>query len=416
MMTRDHQDALTAALDEYLNKDVEKIWPAAQGAACLDAELNVLPLERIGAPPGASGAEVFVVYYSDTKTAGAKGIKPSLPLTVKIGVPKSIGREFSSVQAWRTMGDELARHFAIPVHQYVHGAEHAVLIAPFKSGRIERFVNPDRPGKYRLELNDLWKLLESMPRDEGSQEFEDISNVINIVLRRMNAIHTGELALPLRDKVTYCGALWKYLRGTHLCNDSQAPRAAIPRRLFGTAQRINVFGHEWTNPAQIVDKLIDTKRPFETSLGQIHGDLHPKNIVLDETNTPSVIDFGWARERAPIVIDYILLDINVRSMTLPSQVDEKSILGLSKFLDPNQDAASLPSSVRQHARIIKKIWCKLQKHKVVKNWEEEYLGPLFVIAYGLLVHLDNARNQAALIATVLAAGDYLGRWIETGEN
>ena len=144
--------------------------------------------------------------------------------------------------------------------------------------------------------------------------------------------------------------------------------------------------------------------------------LHPKNIVLDETNTPSVIDFGWARAHAPIVIDYVLLDLNVRSMTLPPQVDEKSILDISKFLDCNQDAASLPYSVRQRARIIEKIWCNVQKHHVVKNWEEEYLGPLFVMAYGLLVHLDNARNQAALIATVLAAGEYLGRWIERGEK
>ena len=135
MMTRDHKDALTAALDECLNENIEKVWPAAQAATCLEAELNVLPLERIGAPPGASGAEVFVVYYSDTKTAGAGGIKPSPPLAVKIGAPKSIDREFSSVQAWRVMGDEIARYFAIPIYRYVHGAEHAVFDCPIQVGQ-----------------------------------------------------------------------------------------------------------------------------------------------------------------------------------------------------------------------------------------------------------------------------------------
>jgi hypothetical protein len=37
------------------------------------------------------------------------------------------------------------------------------------------------------------------------------------------------------------------------------------------------------------------------------------------------------------------------------------------------------------------------------GWYEEYLVPFFLVAYGLLVHLESARNQRALLATVLAS-------------
>ena len=59
------------------------------------------------------------------------------------------------------------------------------------------------------------------------------------------------------------------------------------------------------------------------------------------------------------------------------------------------------------------IWDRVQRQGVVHDWLSEYVIPFLVVAYGLLVHLDKSRNQGALVATVLAAADYVNertRW------
>lgn len=105
-------------------------------------------------------------------------------------------------------------------------------------------------------------------------------------------------------------------------------------------------------------------------------------------------------------MDYLLLDINLRSTTLPSQLAETDMLAMADFLDRSQDPDSLSSLLQPRAKLIKdEIWLRLSSNNIVVDWRKEYLIPLFIVAYGLLVHLDDARNQAALIATVLAAGE-----------
>ena len=70
---------------------------------------------------------------------------------------------------------------------------------------------------------------------------------------------------------------------------------------------------------------------FTGILGAVHGDLHPKNIVLGNYGNVQIIDFGWAGVDPHVVVDYALLDINIRGTTLPSQISEHSILDLGGF-------------------------------------------------------------------------------------
>lgn len=140
--------------------------------------------------------------------------------------------------------------------------------------------------------------------------------------------------------------------------------------------------------------------------GAIHGDLHPKNIVFDEDGLVYIIDFGWAKKNAHVVADYVLLDINLRSMTLPAQIAEEDIVAASSYLYPT-DALPKGSNPLQERLIIVKeqIWDTACTNEAVEldNWHKEYLVPFFIVAYGLLVHLEHARNQRALVATVLGA-------------
>ena len=87
----------------------------------------------------------------------------------------------------------------------------------------------------------------------------------------------------------------------------------------------------------------------------------------------------------------------------PSQIGEADVVKIAEFLDPTQSIADLHPLLQPLAKAIKaQIWNRTTD--VVSAWTAEYLIPFFLVAYGLLVYLDAARNQPALIASVLAAG------------
>ena len=103
-----------------------------------------------------------------------------------------------------------------------------------------------------------------------------------------------------------------------------------------------------------------------------------------------------------------MLDINLRSITLPSQVDESAVFGIAGFLHGDRKPTGLRPAVRARVDLIHEhIWGRVKRRGIVEDWTAEYVIPFFMMAYGLLVHLDTARNQMALVATVLAAAEYI---------
>lgn len=103
----------------------------------------------------------------------------------------------------------------------------------------------------------------------------------------------------------------------------------------------------------------------------------------------------------------MLLDLNLRAMTLPAQTSESDVIALADMLGPADNVESLPNNIRQRARIIKNVIWDRATRTDIADWEREYLVPLFLVGYGLLVYLDTARNQAALVASVLALAEKL---------
>ena len=81
-----------------------------------------------------------------------------------------------------------------------------------------------------------------------------------------------------------------------------------------------------------------------------------------------------------------------------------------------QDKATL-NGRRTRAEIIEQeIWARAQKNAVT-DWEREYLVPmLLAVGYGLLVHLDSARNWPALVATVLSLAGELELSVGAGAS
>jgi hypothetical protein len=403
MIEATKQRALTGALERLLDRDaVETVWPAAfaakqsgVGIPLDEVEIIVLPLDRIGAPPGASGSNVYISYYAHAPKTGLKrAVSP--PLVVKIGKVAKLLEEQKGASGWPPLAPKEAGQFARPIHLDQEDAEWGVLLSPFHS----EFNVSESGNRNHVKVRDLWQLLDRQNELRGHEDdhWEKVRRCVAQALDAVHKPHCATFAKPVRKKLTYGGAYKWYLRGT---TDLKG-RCYIPNSIFGSEPTVQAFGQTWCNPAELVEELTSSAE-FIGHVGAVHGDLHPKNIVLDHEDVAQIIDFGWASGEAHIVQDYLLLDLNLRGTTLPSQIAETDVLALASFLSPAQDIDQLPEAVQKRAAIIKDVIWKRAQDRAVEDWEKEYLIPLLLVGYGLLVFLDSARNQPALVATVLAA-------------
>lgn len=417
LMEPEQADALTVALEKLLNDKASAVWPAAHDAKVrgepielTDVEIVVLPLDRIGAPPGASGAKVFIAYYAHTpKSTKSRTHIVSHPFSVKVGKSDKLKTELDAVIQWPTLQDSQKLRFAFPFHIEEGAADKSILVAPFRS----RFVDEGNGTRNRIKLGDLWSLL----MDRGEVAFEkipredDVVNIISDALDAMQCVHRDNLSTINRESRRYVELYESYLRGT--CSlTKDATRTHIPRNIFGDTHVVSAFGQEWPNPSIVIQRLISSKNFHNFCIGPVHGDLHSKNIVLDNSNQVRIIDFGWARGGAHVVLDYLFLDINLRGTTLPSQLSESDALALANFLRPEQNVSKLPKVVQSRARIISEVIWHRAKERAVENWVIEYLAPMLLVSYGLLVHLDNVRNQPAMLASVLSLSRELDRNVD----
>ncbi|ATB27699.1 hypothetical protein MEBOL_001143 [Melittangium boletus DSM 14713] len=325
----------------------------------------------------------------------------SQPLVVKIGASNKLRAEKDGAEKWPRLTGQERSKFAFPLQLDETDPERAVLVAPFQSLSE---MQPDG-SRHKVEVRDLWRLLENKnePNPAHTTDWNKIRRLIAEALDSVEPSHRAGRARPKAETTTYADQYEWYLRET--TNDKAKH---LPRLLFGTEARTRVFGREWPNPTEVVRRIIRHGMSFSGILGAVHGDLHPKNIVLTGYDGVQIIDFGWATNPRHVVVDYVLLDLNLRGTTLPSQIDEGAILSLASFLNLHDDLDALPTPVRARAEVIRNvIWEKAKKRAIEKDWTAEYLVPLLLVGYGLLVHLDSARNQPALIATVLQLSELL---------
>jgi serine/threonine protein kinase len=290
--------------------------------------------------------------------------------------------------------------FAIPFGLYPPDQENSgilsVLAAYFLSE--ECYSLSGEPEHRQL---DLWQLLhDNNEFDENQNELfiREIQRHISRTISLVKKVHLGG-DITYQNKRTpdklYSEAYKWYL---FLEDDS------IHTTLLGhlTEPTIKMFGEQWPNPVFYIGKILPKRH--NPAIGIVHGDLHPKNITISN-NEVNIIDFGWFNKAAPVVLDYVLLDINIRAMTLPSRFSYEEIKKTASYLHPDsimEEAVSPLISKRMN--IIKNcLWTPLLENRAFnkKEWDAEYLVPYFIVAYRLLSFHRSARNQTALLLTVL---------------
>jgi len=402
LLHSDHQVVLVNALEWFFTHNLRDIWSKAADAGIQydNVDVTVMSLDRIGAPQGESGAKVVLVVYRST-TDGEEYFSP--PLVLKIGERRKLDAEFKSKTDFPTVDARFKLRFAIPIALYPDNGTNeslAVLAAPF--------LSEEGTPKEEFRHKDLWRHLDC--EDEFNpakiaRRMGKIEGYINQTTGLMNYIHMDCKGSPvsLNDKRSD-SVLYKDAYKWYLWNSGTFQAATYPA-LFGTESTVDMLGKKWQNPYVAIDKVLSMVHC--PAMGFVHGDLHPKNIVIDHAKMVNVIDFGWYYDNAPIVVDYILLDINMRAMTLPTRFLYEDVMKIAAYLHPDHPIASdVADPIQKRMGIIlRSLWEPLLDRGAFSKteWYNEYLIPFFIVAYRHLAFLRSAKNQIALLATVLSA-------------
>ena len=396
---------ITKGLRQALAAQWQIIWPSTSeigagivrgGQVKLSPTLQpspmLVPLDRLGAEQGKSGASVFVGYFMDMTGT----YLPSRPLMIKIDKRAKLAIELENASTWPAHYAGEDSRFAYPFwltgSDTTKASARSVLIAPFSS---EGALDARQTG-WRLKLHDLWQLLH-LDREPTRNILKHLDGVYQLLhgVHRDGRVHCGRKLFEYRQEY-----LW-YLRNLH------TQLSSIPATLFGNDERTSMFGLTWPNPIQVLNRVLALP-PIEGACGPVHGDLHPKNIVLDRQMQPSIIDFGWAQRQGHIVRDYVLMELNLRAMTLPSHIPFDALLSHAREFAPGMQPRFADAIIQDRSNLIRRgIWARMNQQGVVESWDLEYVVPLFMVAFGLLKHLDSARNQMALLLTVLGLAAYV---------
>ena len=410
LLEPEQESAVTVCMGLLLaTSNLRKIWKQVRLKTFdpNDVEVVVVPLQRIGAPAGKSGAEVFVVYMRSVKQL-ADSLPPSNALVLKLQKNSAkLDDEMKGASKWPDVAPD---RFAKPIKLFTSGM-YTVLLAPFRAG-----VKPV-PDEHILKFQSLLDLYRTLTASEGVQRLaqrkrpptaaDGVKGALELV-SLAHAYGRKEGEGPHRSTIRYSDDYEWYFRQTHKPDEDAEAKI---RRLFGNKGTLKAFGRSWLNPISLFKKILGEHDEFEGARGAVHGDLHPKNIIFDAKRRVQIIDFGWAVNERHVCVDYVLLDINLRAVTLPSHVQEQEMLSAASYLYPNDACPTIDGVLGERLRIVRdEIWAHATSTKAVSKsggdpWLFEYLIPYFLVSYGLLVFLDNALNQRAMVACVLAASE-----------
>ena len=370
------------------------LWPAMWDKQNLHRsratnQLKILPLNRIGQMEGKSGSLVLIGYFTQGKDATIPQSNPIVVKTRSKAADDRLREEFDNAENVKTLIDN-PQHFAIPIYFDREQEEYDVLWSIFVPRRDISSSAIEDPSA--LENADL-----RTPLNDGDDD--KASAILDSTYERLREFHAPSASVIREERQIGAEYCW-YLR------DPAASWADEWRQVWGPSEIACVrdAGGDFANPFSVLEK-VKPRRAF-MSIGAIHGDLHPGNVVLKEED-PHLIDFGWAQCTAHTAKDFVLMECNLRFHTLRSSLHQQDIYTLSDWIKWDEKIPDrLNGYVRrraeliQHLRNIAKDTLSGTSESIDWNWE--YIVPLFMVAFGMLRFTPLLGNQQAAVRFVLS--------------
>jgi serine/threonine protein kinase len=172
------------------------------------------------------------------------------------------------------------------------------------------------------------------------------------------------------------------------------------------------MGHNIFNPLYALENFF--KKQIKCCLGPIHGDLHPRNIIIDDNDIPHLIDFKWANPKGHLALDFVLLEVSLRFFLLPRGYNLMEHFLVNKYLveENGYKKIQMPSCgcpiLKRYHELLGMAIGKIRtsaKEVIGEKYFTEYLACMFLVLYGVLriKHSDKILGVHALssIADVL---------------
>lgn len=399
----------------------KRIWPAYS----LDGyepnpRLRIVPLVRIGASEGKSGARVVVGFFEDMD----RELAPSKPMVIKLGSGMNVRKdEDDKVYKERKNADAVAPfalynsdNFALPLHYNCIEADelwYSVLWSPYS---LSRWTHKSEDLPLASDFQDLWTQLQS---DSQGSDWLD-PKLANELLAVLDTVY--DLMLPFHDRAlrprTCRTAPYKEVFAWYMRGFDEPTSGRSWSNSWHSEWRddfVRELGVEFPNPITVLKKVLDMTVSYSSAA--VHGDLHPKNIVMSVDGIPNIIDFGWACGHGHASMDFTLLEANMRFVVMPSNIPTDDILKLAMTIDNPSDA----SSFRDPRANLRQVLLERIRQKALRacpGMQEDpvrqYLIPLFIVSFGLLRHIDSFSNQLSARLTVLSCAKHLNRKLELG--
>lgn len=397
---------------------IGKIWPNLSEVTGIPI-LHLEPMNRLGGDQGRTGSTVLGGRFFSTPRYSEKKMLPSRPMVVKVSPePGSLGAsksrkmlldEYDAAENLRYQFDDPAR-FARPLHKYCSGERSPVVLWAPMASTMERY--PPMNFKQRrtfAEVEPAVNFLSSAsPYFYNSVRRQRLKSMI-FAVKHLQEAHCVRGANHREDRNLFNHYGWELRDFNKRCIWTRPWK-----RLWGQKSCVSDFDDDWPNPVMIC-RTLRHMAPVSLRVGYIHGDLHPRNIIFEKNYSIRVIDFGWARpckQDDPlqhIVKDFVLLEANLRFMTLPPFLPYDSV---KDFLDwigmDDSPPQGLHDEIKLRINLIRDLRETAKNHiGTDDNWDIEYIVPLFLVSLGLLKHCHSADCTWAARYNVLRLARYL---------
>jgi hypothetical protein len=176
--------------------------------------------------------------------------------------------------------------------------------------------------------------------------------------------------------------------GQHLAAEDEIKRSV--QTIFPSLQRVNGdqlqlrgLSQSYPNPLESYSDLLDTMVKGRKSL--VHGDLHLRNVLVDQTGKGWLIDFAKIRERHNL-FDFIKLETYLRFMALANEHNAFSLNDYAQF-EQSLNAAALgqPTAAPTNDCLAKAYEVLSAIRQIARNYmrdprrfKEEYLTALML--------------------------------------
>ena len=402
---------LASATDDCIWNLAEVIWPALGmpeyvAKPVTNLTLRMIPLSRIGQMEGKSGSLVLIGFLSDTEDLQRPHSHPLVIKTLSAERRDKLHEEYMNSLSIKPFAYDQKDSLAIPICFDPNEQGFSVLWSIFSSNKP---IWPDGVALRELSAFTVKDMRKTLERGEtrASQILEKTFHQLRNLHHRLNKAHPEERC--------YSDEYKRYLRKL-----DDGVWGSEWREAWGTSdvKHVEDSGGRFANPFWCLEGIRDLRKPMY--VGAVHGDLHPGNIVLTGEQ-PRIIDFGWAEDGAHIAKDFVLMECNLRFLTLRPQLNQGQVYALCDWIEwdaPIPDG--LDDYTRDRAKLIMALR-KIAKETIQVNdqepdWNWEYIVPLFLVALGLLRFASQLGNQQAAVRFVLVLANKMEQLLLTGRR